>query len=66
MKLLNDSTETEIGRRGTIRLDGVNQLVAMMVHIGPTGWANHLVGVGHNSSPLSSGSIERDLLAAMT
>ena len=54
MKLLNDSAETEIEPTGTIRLDGVNQLVAVMVHLHATVWANHLVSVGHNNSPLFS------------
>jgi hypothetical protein len=65
VKLLNDSAKAEIGQRGTIRLDGVNQLVAVMVHIDPTRWASHFVSVGHNTSPLFSGSVERDLLAAI-
>jgi hypothetical protein len=66
VKLSNNLTETQIGCSATVRLGDVNQLVAVMVHLHPTAWANHLVSVGHNSSPLFSGSVERDVLAAVT
>jgi hypothetical protein len=66
VKLRNDSTEAQIGCSVTVRLGDVNKLVAVMVHLHATAWANHLISVGHNSSPLFPGSVERDVLAAVT
>ena len=53
MKFLNDSAQVRIGLSSIVRVDVVNNLVAVVVHLNFAMRANHFVSVSHNGHPLS-------------
>src|SRR5712691_10923299 len=63
MKLLDNSAQARICLTHILRIRGVHQLVAVMVHLYSAARAHHFVMVGHNRHLPSRRSVQRDLLA---
>src|SRR5947209_8780968 len=61
VKLLEETSEAQIGLPGILRVGSVHKLVAVVVHLHPAVRANHLVSLGHSSHTCLRVSVKRYL-----